>query len=72
MICDRITAYSYLQSRGAAPAVTFRPFQPAITSGVSILTPAHSPQSGVSAAFCQALSARVAQMQSDMRAELGR
>jgi DNA-binding transcriptional LysR family regulator len=49
-ICDRITASSFDD-----PDVVFRPFQPAITSRVSILTPAHRPDSLLSTEFRQKL-----------------
>ncbi len=45
-ICDRITASSFQDKD-----VVFRPFLPAITSQVSILTPAHRPGSLLSSEF---------------------
>ncbi len=45
-LCDRITAASHAGDR-----VVFRPFDPAIVSSVSILTPAHRPPSLLARAF---------------------
>lgn len=59
MICDRITAYSYLRAPTRGPRVVFRRFRPAIVSGVSILTPAHRPISLVAQALSAELSAAV-------------
>jgi DNA-binding transcriptional LysR family regulator len=57
-ICDRITATSFQD-----PDVVFRPFQPAITTRVSILTPAHRPDSLLSAEFRQKLIEALSAMQ---------
>lgn len=57
-ICDRITATSFQN-----PDVVFRPFQPAITTRVSILTPAHRPDSLLSAEFRQKLFEELSAMQ---------
>lgn len=70
MICDMITAHTHLKSNSAG-TIRFRRFAPAITSKVSILTPAHSPQSVIAAAFCAHLAGHVAALQADMQAGLG-
>ncbi|WP_102225303.1 LysR family transcriptional regulator [Acidimangrovimonas sediminis] len=59
MICDMVTAYSYLQSPVTGPDVVFRRFAPGISSGLSILTPALRPVSLVAQAFCKDLSREV-------------
>lgn len=57
-ICDRITASSFRD-----PDVVFRPFSPAITTKVSILTPAHRPPSLLSAEFREKLCDALGHMQ---------
>lgn len=66
MICDTISAHSHLKHMGSSANVTFKPFAPAIYTGVSILTPAHSPQSIIAEAFCQALVERIKGIGSEM------
>ncbi|SLN12870.1 HTH-type transcriptional regulator CynR [Roseovarius litorisediminis] len=66
MICDLITAQSNLD-RGDTGLV-FRRFRPRIGSSVSILTPAHSPQSRLSQAFCKRLEAEIRTVQQNVEA----
>lgn len=58
-ICDRITASSFQDKD-----VVFRPFLPAITSQVSILTPAHRPGSLLGSEFRSKLVEALEQMRS--------
>ncbi|MCC5992980.1 MAG: LysR family transcriptional regulator [Rhodobacteraceae bacterium] len=56
-ICDRITASSFQDKD-----VVFRPFKPAITSQVSILTPAHRPGSLLGSEFRKMLVTALEEM----------
>ena len=66
MICDMITAFSYLQRAGPDSGIVFRPFVPVINLSVSILTPAHSPQSLLTSSFVYHLSLRLEHVQRSM------
>lgn len=66
MICDMVTAYSYLHSPVDGPRVVFRQFRPAIVSGLSILTPAHRPISLVAQKFCAELHAALIALRETM------
>ena len=50
-IVDRICAASYRIFRSGKPRIVFKPFSPAITSSMSILTPAQRPHSLLATAF---------------------
>ncbi len=57
-ICDPMSASSYLRSylHGAAPKLVFKPFEPYVGLGVSILQPAHRPASLLSEMFVEKLT----------------
>ncbi|MCO4759837.1 MAG: LysR family transcriptional regulator [Oceanospirillaceae bacterium] len=54
-ICDPITASSYYDYHQVEPQLVFRPFAPVVPLMVSILTPAHRPQSLLASAFIDIL-----------------
>lgn len=58
-ICDPITASSYYDYHQVEPQLVFRPFTPTIPLLVSILTPAHRPQSLLSSAFIEVLEEEI-------------
>jgi len=66
MICDTITAYSHLCHMNSSANVSFRPFAPTLRTGVSILSPAHSPQSIIADAFRRKLVGRINGIRSEM------
>ena len=66
MICDMITAFSYLQHLGSKAGIVFRPFSPNVISSVSILTPAYSPQSLLTRSFADHLCKRLEHLQTTM------
>jgi DNA-binding transcriptional LysR family regulator len=66
MICDRITADSYIHNSLGRARLVFRPFRPVIVNHVSILTPAHTPQSAIAKAFCETLADHVTRLERDM------
>ncbi|WP_372886320.1 LysR family transcriptional regulator [Shimia sp.] len=59
MICDKITASSHMQIFAGRGNIVFRPFEPRISSSVSILTPAQRPKSLLADEFTALLSARI-------------
>jgi len=59
-VCDPITAASYPIYRRDNPALVFRRFLPAVSSSISILTPAHRPSSEIADAFSNLLATRLA------------
>jgi DNA-binding transcriptional LysR family regulator len=70
MICDMITAYSYMLQTQAAPNLAIRRFSPRISSGVSILTPGYATQSLTTSAFIAELEASISLMQDKISQEL--
>lgn len=58
-ICDPITASSYYDYHQIEPQLVFRPFAPVVPLLVSILTPAHRPQSLLASAFIEILEAEI-------------
>lgn len=66
MICDTFTAHSHLSHLNSPANVSFRPFAPTFRTEVSILTPAHSPQSIIADAFCRDLVGRIKGISSEM------
>lgn len=62
MICDMVTAYSYLLHPYPDHALTFRRFRPLISNNVSILTPGYSTQSIVTQQFITVLHGAVLSM----------
>ncbi|OWY14255.1 LysR family transcriptional regulator [Thioclava sp. JM3] len=70
MICDMITADSYLHAPPTGPKVVFRRFRPRIASGISILTPAHRPVSLLTTEFCRQLLEEVRRLENRMAESL--
>lgn len=66
MVCDTITAYGHLKHMNSSAKVLFKRLVPTISTGVSILTPAHSPQSKIAGAFCHELVNRINGISSEM------
>lgn len=66
MVCDMVTAYSYMLQTAALPAserrVVFRRFTPKISNNVSILTPGYATQSLAAAQFIQKMQSAVDDM----------
>ncbi len=58
-ICDPITASSYYDYHQVEPQLVFKPFVPVVPLLVSILTPAHRPQSLLASAFIEILEAEI-------------
>lgn len=50
-VVDVLSAYSYLRSKGDAARVVFRPFEPSVSFGYSILTPHRRPLSRLAEEF---------------------
>ena len=70
-ICDMISAFSYTQYRNQPSDIVFRPFRPIVSNPVSLLTPAHRPQSQLSRAFCSLLITQIEQMVMTMTRKTG-
>lgn len=64
-ICDPITASSYYDYSQLEPQLVFRPFVPVIPLHISILTPAHRPQSMLGAAFIDVLEREINRIEQD-------
>ena len=67
-ICDMVTAYSYIRYRKHSSGIKFRPFRPIVSSPVSLLTPAHRPQSQLTRAFSSLLIEKINKMIDTMTA----
>ena len=61
-ICDMVSAFSYKQYRKQTSNIVFRAFRPKVNSPISLLTPAHRPQSQLAKAFCSQLVAEIEKM----------
>ncbi|HAW46356.1 LysR family transcriptional regulator [Roseovarius sp. A46] len=70
MVCDMITAYSYLLQTQEPARLAIRRFRPRISNSVSILTPGYATPSMASRAFIADLQAAVEKMQSDIEDSL--
>lgn len=71
MVCDMITAYSYLLQNPQSHKIVMRRFLPRIATSLSILTPAYrTPSLGVQG-FISKLEQALADMQSEMEKRLG-
>lgn len=70
MVCDMITAYSYLLQAQAAPNLAIKRFTPRISNSVSILTPGYATQSLSTEAFIVELKSSVSLMQDRITHEL--
>lgn len=62
MICDMVTAHSYLQGQSSTAGIVFRPFRPAITNNLSLLRPAHAPPSGLAIALLDRISTEIGRL----------
>lgn len=58
-LIDQINAASYQLNRGETGMLTFRPFRPRLPYDIAVLTPAHRPQSLLTAAFCDRIEGDV-------------
>ena len=72
VLCDMITAHSFLSQAPGTASLTLRRFAPRITNSVSILTPGYATQALTTRAFIDTLTGAVAQMQRDIGAALSR
>ncbi|MBK5933721.1 DNA-binding transcriptional LysR family regulator [Rhodovulum imhoffii] len=70
MICDRISAHGVLNRENLLSGLVFRSFAPRIPARLSLLTPAHRPQSLLSEAFCEHLKTHVLRMHEEVDARL--
>lgn len=70
MICDMVTAYSYILQPYAEHHLTFRRFRPRITNNVSILTPGYVSQSIATKMFIGHLKSAVDEMKLDFENRL--
>lgn len=62
MVCDMVTAYSYVLQSRDQDTLTFRRFIPKISNSVSILTPGYVTQSQAAKLFISQLQQAVADM----------
>lgn len=62
LVCDAVSAESYRLYAGDNPKLTFRPFLPLITAGVSIMTPSQRPLSRAATVLRDQLVATVEEL----------
>jgi DNA-binding transcriptional LysR family regulator len=62
MLCDTVTAYSYLKLSGKNSGVIFRRFDPSIKNTVSIITASNKPISLAAQKFCLVLKNKIEEM----------
>jgi DNA-binding transcriptional LysR family regulator len=62
MVCDMLTAYSYISLSGDEGGVIFRPFKPRVYNTVSILTPANRPASIIAQGLKTSLTLHIHRM----------
>jgi DNA-binding transcriptional LysR family regulator len=67
MICDMITAYSYLVQSKTAGNLVIKRFRPRVSSSVSILTPGYTTQALLSGAFASQLTEAILTMQHEIQ-----
>ncbi len=72
MVCDMVTAYSYLLQSPDQTVLTFRRFIPKISNSVSILTPGYTTQSQATKLFILQLKQAVSDMIGTMSALIER
>lgn len=72
MVCDMITAYSYILQTPEPAGLSIRRFRPRISNSVSILTPGYATQSIAGRAFITDLQTAVERMQTDICDKLKR
>jgi len=70
MVCDMITAYSYLVLGRVFPNLTMRRFLPRVGNSVSILTPAYVSQARLAQAFSAYLIDAIRDMQTDTQTRM--
>lgn len=62
MVCDMVTAYSYLSLSGKNSGVIFKRFEPCVKNTVSVLTASNKPTSLVAQNFCDVLKKQIEEM----------
>jgi len=62
MVCDMLTAYSYVSLSGNQGGVMFKRFEPKVSNTVSILTPANRPTSIIAQGLKSALKQHIERM----------
>lgn len=67
-ICDMVSAYSYMKYSKHSSKITFRLFRPKVVNPVSLLTPAHRPQSLIAKDFYSRLVREIETMKGDILA----
>lgn len=72
MVCDMITAYSYVLLGTGAPGLVMRRFRPRVGNSVSILTPAYVSEARLARSFSTYLADAIRVMRADTEACLGR
>jgi len=70
MVCDMLTAYSYISLSSDQGGVIFRRFTPQVFNTVSILTPAHRPASIIARGLTEALKSHVQTMARVMESDV--
>lgn len=70
MVCDMITAYSYVLMGTGSLNLAMRRFRPRVSNSISILTPAYVSQSRVAQAFSSYLVSEIQSMRVDIEAHL--
>jgi DNA-binding transcriptional LysR family regulator len=68
MICDMVTAYSYIVHEASADTLVVRRFRPRISNSVSILTPGYATKSLTTQALSASLEQSIQDMQTRMDA----
>lgn len=71
MVCDMITAYSYLLQGQANPNLVIRRFLPRVSNSVSIMTPAYATRSLAADAFVAQLAGGIEDMKLKMQRVAG-
>lgn len=66
MICDMITAYSYMLQQGSGGNISIRSFRPRISNSVSVLAPGYATQALVAKNFRDTLTDGIHAMQEDV------
>lgn len=66
MICDMITAYSYVLQHGSTANLTIRSFRPRISNSVSVLTPGYATQAIAAQKFRSNLIEAIQVMQTEI------
>lgn len=72
VVCDMITAYSYVLTRSDETTLAIRRFRPRVSNSVSILTPAYVSQALLTQAFSEYLANAIHRMRTDTEISLTR